>query len=188
MGGFATTSVIATAMAVMWILIAAALSIIAARRIRDASTVLSAARSLQNLLDLSPGRPLVVRRDGGIEADTRLLRELGIEKKPKSLSGLAGNDRLYGGDGNDELRGGFGDDLLVGGAGVDTASYRNASAGVSVRLDGLPVDTWQVGVDTLIQMENLIGSAYDDLLVGSGAANTINGRGGADDLRGLAGR
>jgi signal transduction histidine kinase len=91
-GALATTSVIATVLAALWILIAAALSIIAARRIRDASTVLSAARSLQNLLELSPGRPLVVRSDGTIEADSRLLREIGIERAPKSLSGLTGND------------------------------------------------------------------------------------------------
>ncbi|HEU5482368.1 MAG TPA: PAS-domain containing protein [Sphingomicrobium sp.] len=92
MAGLATTSVIAAALAALWILIAVALSVVAARRIRDASTVLSAARSLQNLLELSPGRPLVVRRDGGIEADSRLLREIGLEKVPKSLRGLSGND------------------------------------------------------------------------------------------------
>jgi signal transduction histidine kinase len=90
--GLATTSVIAAALAALWILIAAALSIVAARRIRDAGAVVSAARSLQNLLDLSPGRPMVVRSDGGIEADGRLLREIGIEMAPKSLSGLSGNE------------------------------------------------------------------------------------------------
>jgi hypothetical protein len=90
--GVATTAVIAAVLAALWILIAAILAIIAARRIRDASTVLSAARSLQNLLDLSPGRPLVVRADGGIEADSRLLREIGIEETPTSLKALSGND------------------------------------------------------------------------------------------------
>jgi len=88
----ATTSVIAAGLAALWVLIAAALSIVAARRIRDAGTVLSAARSLQNLLELSPGRPLVVRSDGSIEADSRLLREIGFDRPPKSLSGLAGNE------------------------------------------------------------------------------------------------
>jgi len=91
--GLATTSVLAAALAALWILIAAIMSVLAARRIRDAGTIVSAARSLQNLLDLSPGRPLVVRSDGSIEADRRLLREIGIEKAPKKLAGLAGNDR-----------------------------------------------------------------------------------------------
>ena len=104
MGGLATTSVIAAALAALWILIAAALSIIAARRIRDASTVLSAARSLQSLLELSPGRPLVVRSDGGIEADSRLLREIGIEAAPRSLSDLSGEDRGLVAEDVDALR------------------------------------------------------------------------------------
>ncbi len=92
MGGLATTAMIAAALAALWIVIAAALSIVAARRIRDASGLVSAARSLRNLLELSPGRPLIIRADGRIEADVRLLRELGIEKNPRSLADLAGND------------------------------------------------------------------------------------------------
>ncbi|HUG44971.1 MAG TPA: PAS-domain containing protein [Sphingomicrobium sp.] len=92
MGALATTSVIAAVLAALWILIAAALSVIAARRIRDAGTVASAARSLKTLLELSPGRPLVVRPDGTIEADTRLLREIGARKRPRSLADLAGDD------------------------------------------------------------------------------------------------
>ena len=92
MEGLATTSVIAAVLAALWILIAAALSVLAARRLRDASRIVSAARLLQNLVELSPARPLVVRSDGGIEADSRLLREIGIAKPPRSLSDLAGND------------------------------------------------------------------------------------------------
>jgi signal transduction histidine kinase len=84
--GLATTGAIAVALAALWIVIAAALSIVAARRVKDAATVLTAARSLQNLLELSPARPLVVRGDGSVEADPRLLREIGIERQPKSLS------------------------------------------------------------------------------------------------------
>jgi signal transduction histidine kinase len=93
MGAVLTIGVIAAALAALWIVIAAAVSIDAARRIREASGVLSAAHSLQSLIDLSPGRPLVARSDGGIEVDQRLLRELGLEQVPESLSGLAGDDR-----------------------------------------------------------------------------------------------
>ncbi len=93
MGSLAATSVIAAALAALWIVIAAALSIVAARRLREATNIISTARSLQALLDLSPGRPLVVRSDGTIETDLRLLREIGIDKPPRELSGLAGEDR-----------------------------------------------------------------------------------------------
>ena len=92
MQALATTSVIAAVLAALWILIAAALSIVAARRVRDAGTIVSAARSLQHLLDLSPARPLVVRSDGSIEADQRLLREIGAEQA-SSLDDLAGGER-----------------------------------------------------------------------------------------------
>ena len=95
MSELATTSVIAAALAALWILIAAALSVVAARRLCDASSVVSAARSLQSLIELSPARPLVVRSDGGIEADSRLLREIGIAKAPKSLSDLVGSDHGF---------------------------------------------------------------------------------------------
>jgi signal transduction histidine kinase len=92
-GALGTTAVIAATLAVLWIVIAAALAIVAARRLRDAANVISTARSLQNLLQLSPGRPLVILPDGSIEADERLLREIGLERAPKRLSGLAGEER-----------------------------------------------------------------------------------------------
>lgn len=95
MGALGTTAAIAAALAALWIVIAAALSILAARRLRDATNVISSARSLQNLLQLSPGRPLVVLPDGSIEADERLLREIGVERAPRRLSALAGKDRGF---------------------------------------------------------------------------------------------
>jgi signal transduction histidine kinase len=91
--GLATTSIIAVALAALWIAIAAILSVIAARRLADANAVVSSARSLKTLLDLSPGRPLVVRADGSIEADLRLLREIGLDDVPQTLSDMAGDDR-----------------------------------------------------------------------------------------------
>src|SRR5262249_2526591 len=56
---------------------------------------------------------------------------------------LGGNDFLYGGNGNDSLDGFTGDDWLDGGAGADkltggdgydTASYLDATAGISIDL------------------------------------------------------
>ena len=93
MSGLATTSIIAAALAALWIVIAAALSIVAARRLADAGAVVSSARALKTLLDLSPGRPLVVRSNGAIEADSRLLREIGIDGTPRTLAELAGDER-----------------------------------------------------------------------------------------------
>ena len=132
----ATTGVIAAALAALWILIAAALSIIAARRIRDASTIVSAARSLQALLDLSPGRPLVVKADGGIEADSRLLREIGFDKAPRSLSGLAGTEKGFQPDDVAELERNVAEAALSGGR--FQSQVRVAGSGRVLDVRGFP--------------------------------------------------
>ena len=84
---------VALALAFLWMGIGVALSLSGARRIAAANRVLSSARSLQSLLQLSPGRPLVVRPDGAIEIDGRLVREIGLEAAPKQLSELAAADQ-----------------------------------------------------------------------------------------------
>ncbi|MBJ9978282.1 type I secretion C-terminal target domain-containing protein [Pseudomonas sp. S75] len=104
------------------------------------------------------------------------------------LVGGAGDDRLYGGEGDDLLIGGPGNDLLDGGPGNDTASYATATAGVTVDLghDG-PQDTGGAGVDTLVGIENLIGSDFDDRLFGNDAGNRLEGGKGNDLLVGGGG-
>ncbi|WP_427452897.1 pre-peptidase C-terminal domain-containing protein [Litorimonas sp. WD9-15] len=104
------------------------------------------------------------------------------------LNGDAGNDELYGGDGSDTLAGGEGNDFLDGGDGVDTASYANAA--LAVRVDLAPStqqNTLGAGVDTLTNIENLIGSDFDDTLRGDDFANVLQGGAGADTLTGRGG-
>ena len=104
------------------------------------------------------------------------------------LYGMRGDDTLAGGGGDDLLLGGPGDDLLDGGDGVDTASYVGATAGVAVNLGSSgPQPTGGAGVDTLISIENLIGSDHDDVLVGNAGANRLEGGAGGDLLNGAAG-
>jgi VCBS repeat-containing protein len=104
------------------------------------------------------------------------------------ISGLAGDDKLYGGDGNDVLNGGLGNDLLDGGNGQDTASYADATAAVKVNL-GLAAAqlTGAGGKDTLVSIENVTGSAFNDTLTGNGLDNLIDGGSGNDKLNGGAG-
>jgi len=111
-----------------------------------------------------------------------------------TLLGGAGNDDLYGQEADDVLEGGDGDDRLDGGAGNDTASYAAAAAGVTVSLSGTPTrasfeaqDTLGAGLDRLISIENLVGSAHADNLTGDGNANVIDGGAGADTMDGGAG-
>jgi Ca2+-binding RTX toxin-like protein len=103
-----------------------------------------------------------------------------------SLLGGGGDDRIEGGGDDDELSGGDGDDRLDGGSGTDTALYNTAAAGVMVtlRLPGDAQNTGGAGVDTLIEVENLVGSQFADTLIGNDYANVLDGRGGADTMRG----
>ena len=99
-----------------------------------------------------------------------------------TLDGGQGNDTLLGRAGNDLLIGGVGNDLLTGGAGIDTASYAGAAAAVTVNLAITTAqNTGGAGTDTLTQIENLIGSAFNDILTGGAGANRIDG-GAGDDL------
>ncbi|HEX9965298.1 MAG TPA: M10 family metallopeptidase C-terminal domain-containing protein [Allosphingosinicella sp.] len=103
------------------------------------------------------------------------------------LIGLAGNDTLDGGNGNDTLLGGAGDDILIGGNGVDTASYSDATAGVTVNLGLTGAQATGAGSDTLSGIENLTGSAFDDSLTGDSGANLIASGAGNDTLNGGVG-
>jgi Ca2+-binding RTX toxin-like protein len=103
------------------------------------------------------------------------------------LTGLAGADKLFGNGGNDTLNGGSGNDTLNGGAGSDTADYSTATAGVMLGTgsiyDGQAQDTVGAGLDTLVSIENLTGSNFNDWLRIDGSDNTtLNGGNGNDDL------
>ena len=99
-----------------------------------------------------------------------------------------------GGEGNDVIQGTLGNDVLNGGNGNDTASFLNAfsgggTTGVTVDLNnqGTAQNTVAAGNDTLIGIENLVGSTFADRLVGDGSANTIVSGGGLDRILGSSG-
>ncbi|WP_366855650.1 tail fiber protein [Brevundimonas sp.] len=104
-----------------------------------------------------------------------------------SLRGNGVANRLAGGDGDDVLNGRGGADILSGGSGTDTATYVNSAAGVVARLDGGASTGGEAEGDTFSSIENLTGSAYDDLLIGSSGANSLVGGGGSDRLVGGGG-
>src|SRR5688500_16585967 len=108
-------SLVAIAVALLWIAVAAWLSLAAARRLRSASAVLNSARAMGTLLEVAPARPLLVRTDGRIEVDPRLLRELGVAKAPATLVDLAGSDAGLEKDDVDGLAADCRDAALTGG-------------------------------------------------------------------------
>ena len=105
-----------------------------------------------------------------------------------TIRGLGGNDTLRGEGGSDKLVGGEGDDTLDGGSGGstgNTADFSDSLSPVSASL----VDNTATGVgsDTMVAIENLTGSKFNDTLIGSDADNTISGGAGDDTLNGLKG-
>jgi len=105
------------------------------------------------------------------------------------LSASANNDTLNGGDGDDLLIGSSGADIINGGVGLDTASYTNAPRRVVVDLDigsgeGRATGSGHGVGDTLIDIENVTGSNFNDMITGDAGANVLDGRNGIDRIFG----
>lgn len=132
---------------------------------------------------------------------------------PDFISGLggddeivlgAGNDRAYGGEGNDDIRPGAGNDIIYGEGGANSVSYADAAGGIWVdfnlrtvmETEGgrsllAPAGAEFVSTDFIFDIWAVEGSAFDDRLYGSAAAegfapgagnDIVYGGGGADFL------
>jgi Ca2+-binding RTX toxin-like protein len=104
-----------------------------------------------------------------------------------SLRGQGGNDTLAGGEGNDTLVGDAGADSLDGGAGLDTADYRAAPG--AIQLDLATGGTTGVAAgDRYAGVENVLGTAYADSIVGDAGDNLLDGGADNDALVARTGR
>lgn len=116
---------------------------------------------------------------GAIDVDTLINIE-------NIVSG-SGDDFIYG-DGKDNvIEGAGGADFMDGRGGNDTASYAESGKGVIVSLAGGGSAGDAFG-DTLVNFENIIGSAHSDEIAGDSDNNILDGGiGGSDIMTGLAG-
>jgi len=112
------------------------------------------------------------------------------------LYGDAGNDTLSGGSGADTLDAGTGEDILSGGAGADTlnggdgtdwADFTSDGAGVTANITTYSAIDGSGATDTLWNIENLRGSAFNDSLIGNNGVNQLSGGDGDDRLEGYGG-
>ena len=101
---------------------------------------------------------------------------LGGTSGDDAILGLGGNDWIYGGQGNDTLDGGAGrDEVWYAGAGTYFPGISDTiSVGVSVNLL-TGTATGGAGTDTLIGIEDVVGSDFNDLLIGDDGANYLGG-------------
>ncbi|MVA71406.1 hypothetical protein GOZ81_09995 [Agrobacterium vitis] len=98
------------------------------------------------------------------------------------FKGGDGSDTIHGGDGDDTLAGGFDADVINGGNGSDTASFvDNMAVVVNLKTGEMSGDAQG---DVLVDIENLMGSYYDDTLTGDDGDNVIDGYYGWDLLDG----
>ena len=112
------------------------------------------------------------------------------------LAGAAGNDTLDGGDGDDTLRGGAGADSLNGGNGLDFADYSDSNAAVNINLQAGTAQGGFAQGDVLRGIDAVIGSDFDDTIIGFDGEsltgpdtfyNILSGGAGNDYIEGNAG-
>ncbi|NER24167.1 MAG: calcium-binding protein [Symploca sp. SIO1C2] len=151
--------------------------------------------------DLSQGRATYIN-DAGVEVVETLInieRLVGTafddtligDSADNTLHGEGGNDILLGGEGNDILLGGTGVDYFDGGEGSDTVDFSNgefAIIGDLIQSSATYIDDTGVEVvETWLNIENLVGTAFDDQLIGDAGDNTLDGENGNDTILGNEG-
>ncbi|RIX26989.1 sensor histidine kinase [Sphingomonas edaphi] len=93
--------------AALWVALASALAILAARRLKRAQSVLGAAQSMKALLDVAPARAIMIEPDGKIDVDNHLLRDLGFSVPPKVLGDLTRDGKGFDREGLEALSADF---------------------------------------------------------------------------------
>ena len=139
----------------------------------------------------------------GGEGDDTLYGDLGNDE----VYGEGGDDNLGGGEGNDVEDGGPGDDdinydgidprfgapdpgadVLRGGGGTDLLRLDSDTVGMAISIDGKandgrPGEGDNVGSD----IEQINGTLFADLFIGSAGADGFNGSAGNDEIHGAGG-
>lgn len=160
----------------------------------DRDTILAAGISGSSFIAGGNGDDVLI----GAEASQNIYGNRGNDR----IDGLAGSDLQYGSGGNDTLvvsQSNAGDvDRLNGGADNDTAEFADFASAVWVDLvtNGREARTRDSGdllsgqwrdIAEIEQVENVIGTAFDDSLAGDANANILHGGAGNDLLDGRSG-
>lgn len=135
--------------------------------------------------------------NGGAGADT-----IDAGNGDDLIAGGTGNDSILAGSGNDTIIGDAGADTISGGTGMDFVDHSASDAGVNINLSTGSASGGTATGDVYSGIDGIVGSAFDDTLIGfdgfstnpadpytnvliGGAGNDyIDGRGGDDSLYG----
>ena len=113
----------------------------------------------------------------------------------EGVIGSNNNDTMYGTDRDtydedgyvETFQGNRGSDFIDGRGGADVVIYAGSTAGVNVNLATGTANDGMGGNDTLVGIEAVVGSEFNDVLTGNDANNRLDGRKGADTMVGGAG-
>ena len=103
------------------------------------------------------------------------------------IFGFGGDDLIWALGGNDWIRGGAGADIIDGDADFDYSDYGDSDERVYVDLLTHEALYGTAQGDILIRIEGLMGSIFDDGLVGDHERNDLRGNAGDDYLMGNGG-
>jgi Ca2+-binding RTX toxin-like protein len=163
---------------------------------QPSNTIYSLGANIENATALTPSEPppIIVTPAGSTTVAGSLygndLNNVlhGATNISNYLYGGDGNDTIVGGNYQDMLGGDAGDDYLDGGAGSDNVVYYCAESAVTVDLSIIgSQNTNGAGWDTLVNIENILGSCYSDFLTGNEANNRFQSLGGNDTINGGGG-
>ena len=101
-----------------------------------------------------------------------------------NLTGTVGDEVICGFGGDDVIEGGGGDDVIVGGAGTDEVDYSGATASIDADLATGLIDGPVSDESLVVEVENVIGTDFDDLIVGDELANFVQAGDGKDTVEG----
>src|SRR5437868_56856 len=106
-----------------------------------------------------------------------------------TLNGLGGQDQLNGSAGADLMDGGDDEDTVdpYGGDGGDIVDYFTSPFAVMVNLGANTASGGDAEGDTLVGIDQVWGSQFNDVIYGNDGANVLEGSGGDDSLYGAGG-
>lgn len=161
------------------------------------AVTLTSGTAFENLTGGSGVDVLTGNSSGNVLTGNGSADTLNGENGDDTLSGGAGNDTLSGGLNNDtyvfdtDLAGGLGSDTVVDIGGVDFLDFsQTTTVGQGIVLD-LSSDVPQsvnANLTMLLtsgtEIEGVLGTALDDIIIGNSAANVLVGNAGNDQLSG----